>query len=257
MKNLNQTLKAIPFSVHCLSFFLIFTISCKEAKKAEPTEENGTQVAIEEETFEEMDMTFLVVDEHQVDDVPLTTHPSNQPKTADNEDLTDAMESEDMDKAMEANAETADYEVHSTDVLDDALLAMEYEVVEDITVEEAIIPLDETQTLVSYNKKGKYKDSLQVISEADGTIDQIIFTHKKHKDVYDVQAGMTAKEVKKLRKELKHMVKKGKVFLYSDTSNIMYLLDAQNAEGDELMEADIETLTVDAIIWKDKKDKDK
>lgn len=247
MNNLN--LKPILAIVFGISALLFITISCKETKKAEPVEEKVTEATLKDEALEETDMPLLVVNEHHFNDVPLTTHPSNRTKLPEDGSTT-SNEMDDM-----ADIESLNYEVHATDVLHEPLVEMEYELEEVITVEEAIIPLDETQTLTSYNKKGKFKDSLQVISEADGTIDQIIFTHKKHKDVYDVQAGMSAKEVKKLRKELKHMVKKGKVFLYSDTSNIMYLLDAQNAEGDEIMEADIETMTVDAIVWKDKKGK--
>jgi len=251
MNNLN--LKPVRAVVLGYSFLLFFALACKEAKKTDPAEESMTEAAIEEEIMEETDTGPLVVNEHHFSDVPLTTHPSAPKKTPEGGDLAADIPSKDMGDV--AKVDPMDYEVHTTDVLHESLGEMEYEVEEEITVQEAIIPLDETQTLVSYNKKGKYKDSLQVISEADGTIDQIIFTHKKHKDVYDVQAGMSAKEVKKLRKELKHMVKKGQVFLYSDTSNIMYLLDVQNAEGDEIMEADIETMTVEAIIWKDKKDK--
>jgi hypothetical protein len=130
---------------------------------------------------------------------------------------------------------------------------MEYAPVEEITVTEAIIPLDEEQTLVSYSKKGKAEDTLQVISSGDGEIQQIVFSKKHHKDVYDVENGMSAKEVKKLRKEMKHMVKHGKVFLYNDDSNVLYLLDAVDTEGNEVLEAEVDTMNVQAIIWQDKK----
>jgi hypothetical protein len=56
-----------------------------------------------------------------------------------------------------------------------------------------------------------------------------------------VQAGMSGKEVKKLRKELKHMVKNGQIFLYDDQSNIMYLLDAKD-QGNEVTEEQIDTM---------------
>ena len=35
--------------------------------------------------------------------------------------------------------------------------------------------------------------------------------------------------------------------------NIMYPMDAQNMEGDEITVADVENMDVQAIIWKDKK----
>ena len=108
--------------------------------------------------------------------------------------------------------------------------------------------------MVSYAKKGKNDAALQVVTNLQtGEVEQITFLDKNHKDVYDVQAGLTGKELRKLRREVKHMVKKGQVFLYDDQSNIMYLMDAQNMVGDEVTEADIESMEVSAIIWKDKK----
>ena len=53
---------------------------------------------------------------------------------------------------------------------------------------------------------------------------------------------MSGKEVKKLRKELKHMVKNGQIFLYDDQSNIMYLLDAKDQKGNEVTEEQIDTM---------------
>ena len=49
------------------------------------------------------------------------------------------------------------------------------------------------------------------------------------------------------------MVKKGQVFLYNEESNIMYLMDARNMVGDEITVADVESMEVSAIVWKDKK----
>jgi len=141
------------------------------------------------------------------------------------------------------------------EALEADLMEQEYEVLAS-TVEEtdAIIPLEETQSMVSYAKKGKNDAALQVVTNLQtGEVEQITFLDKNHKDVYDVQAGLTGKELRKLRREVKHMVKKGQVFLYDDQSNIMYLMDAQNMVGDEVTEADIESMEVSAIIWKDKK----
>jgi len=234
-------------------FSISLTIGCKEAKT--PEKDDIDELEIEETTIEdssENDVERLVIDEHQVNDLSITSAASsndqNSTKAKPNTDETTRTQETEEEKTDVEETEV-NYEVYPVETLHSGLSELDYESYE---VTEAIIPLSETQTVVGFNKRGKYKDSLQVISQGDGTIDQIIFTHKKHKDVYDVQAGMSAKEVKKLRRELKHMVKKGKVFLYSDTSNIMYLLDAQNAEGDEIMEADIATMTVEAIIWNDK-----
>ena len=64
---------------------------------------------------------------------------------------------------------------------------------------------------------------------------------------------MSGKDVKKLRREMKHMLKHGKVFLYDDQSNVMYLMDAKDYAGDEVAVAEVENMEVSAIIWKDKK----
>ena len=49
------------------------------------------------------------------------------------------------------------------------------------------------------------------------------------------------------------MKKNGQVFLYDDQSNIMYLMSATDSEGDEITMADVETMEVQAVVWKDKK----
>ena len=61
------------------------------------------------------------------------------------------------------------------------------------------------------------------------------------------------RKVKQLRKELKHMEHHGKIFLYDENSNLMYLMDAKDFEGDEIKVEDVESMEVEAIIWKDKK----
>ncbi len=123
-----------------------------------------------------------------------------------------------------------------------------------IDVEEVIVPVEETQTVVSYNKKGEAEAAFQVIHDPEThEIRQIVFMDKNHRDIYDVQAGMSGEEVKKLRKELKHMEHHGKIFLYDENSNLMYLMDAKDFEGDEIKVEDVESMEVEAIIWKDKK----
>jgi hypothetical protein len=107
--------------------------------------------------------------------------------------------------------------------------------------------------LIAYNKKDKQEAVLQVVSDENGEIEYIAFSDKHHKDIYDVQAGMTAKEAKMLRKELKHMKHKGNHYLYDDQSNIMYLLDVQDSEGNEDISAEVDQYEISAIVWKDKK----
>lgn len=126
-----------------------------------------------------------------------------------------------------------------------------------IEITEVVIPITETETITAYNQKGKQKGSIQVVHDSQtGEIISVAYHDKHHKDEYDVTTGMTAKEVKKLRKELKHMQHRGKHFLYSDVSNIMYLLEVNEGHGNEYTEAEMDELVVQAIVWKDKKHHD-
>lgn len=247
-------------------------------------------------SVEEVDVVedVWVIDEHQINDIALT---SVSPKSTNNDDPkgddikidedkvtddsnNDLSDSEDNPEILddtvveeslvevETDAVATDgtnivaernYQVYDYVTVSDQLEQAGYvALVEDVTEEKAIIPLDETQTLVSYGKKGDAQATLQVVTDPDGNIESIAFTDKKHNDVYDVNTGMTAKEVKKLRKEMKHMVKKGQVFLYNDESNVMYLMSTQNnLTGEEITDEDIETMEISSIVWKDKNHKDR
>ena len=229
-------------------FFVFFIlIGCSSGQKDGKGE--AEEVVVEEVVVEE---DVWVIDEHQINDIAITSA-----ATSDAEITAEADEAEaevDTQIAEEEAYEEAAYEILEMAVIEAALAEQEYEATQVVEVTEVAVPLDETQTVVSYNKKGKAEAAFQVISTpGDNEIEQIIFTDKKHKDVYDVQAGLTGKQVKRLRKEMKHMVKKGKVFMYSDESIIMYLMTTTNMLGDEVTTADVETMEVQAVIWKDKK----
>jgi hypothetical protein len=227
---------------------LLISAACGNLKNDSTTEEAATDevvVAVIEEVW--------VIEEHQYNDIPLTSKAENKaPQESARKEEREATAAEET--VADAMLEQ-DYEIATQTSLEEDLIEQEYEALEStVVVTEAIIPLEETQTLVSYAKKDKNDAVIQVISNLQtGEIEQIIFVDAKHQDVYDVQAGLTGKEVKRLRKEVKHMVKKGQVFLYDDQSNIMYLMDAQNMAGDEVTVAEVETMEVKAIVWKDKK----
>lgn len=227
-------MKKVLFTLVFVGITSALVLSCKDARKAENVEE--TVVIVEEQPVVALN-TVWVIGEHNINDMPVTS------KGAIKADA----------KEVPVTTEEA-YEIATVDVLSEGLAGLEYESTEIITVEEAIIPLSETQTLTSYNKKGVEKAELQVISSGpDSEIEQIFFTDKNHKDVYDVNVGMTGKDVKKLRREMKHMLKHGKVFLQVDESNVMYLMDAKDSQGDEISVAEVDEMEVSAIIWKDKK----
>ena len=236
-----------------LSTVFLLSLACnpqsKNKDKASEATDDADVVVIEED--------YWIIEEYEYDDIPLVAvvddehteqaaSPESQKKTSSDEAKTPAEQTDELEM---------EYESLQMEALEADLMEQEYEVLAS-TVEEtdAIIPLEETQSMVSYAKKGKNDAALQVVTNLQtGEVEQITFLDKNHKDVYDVQAGLTGKEVRKLRREVKHMVKKGQVFLYDDQSNIMYLMDTQNMVGDEVTLADIESMEVAAIIWKDKK----
>lgn len=118
-------------------------------------------------------------------------------------------------------------------------------------------PINKVLTITSYEKKGT--EVLQVVSSPTDPdeIDYIIFTDKNNNtDIYGVSSGLTAKEAKSIRKDLKHFEKKGKVFLYTEDSNILYELDGVTSQGKAVTEDDIDNMHISSIIWKEKAGKD-
>jgi hypothetical protein len=243
-----------------VALLTVFLISCG-GDSTNYNEEATADVVVEEVVIEDV----WVVDEHSINDIPLTSHPdatadiAMAADEAEEADISEEGEEIEIEAEVEEAAEIeADmeivYEIAKAEAIHEAMLEAEYEAMETFEVTEVAIPLDETQTVVAYNKKNEAISSVQVYSSLEtGEIEQVVFTDKKHTDVYNVQAGLSGKEVKKLRKEMKHMVKKGQVFLYDDQSNVMYLMHAENGLGEEVTAADVETMEVQSIIWKDKK----
>lgn len=215
-----------PLTVLIIS--LLFVVSCNSKK--EEAEEKPIEIA--EEIVVEED---FIIDEYHINDLAITSHPTAKARKQKDTSLTH---------------EVVPYKVSPAKMITDSLVN-DYAVVNELEV--IAIPLDETQTVVSYGKKDQWTGTVQVVSDLEtGEVDHIIFTDKKHEDYYDVKNGMTTKEAKRLRKELKHMKHKGQVFLYEDDSNIMYLVDAKYSDGQEIVEADLDESVITAIVWKDK-----
>ena len=246
------------FVTNCL---VVAFFGCNNSLKKEtnnpPVKNDSTEIAVTDSSPVVLEGITIVVHEHQFNNIPVTSHgkklventsPTTIPSDGTKEKTTTGLVTPDSSSYL-------DYNVHTLKQINASLLMAEYEAkMEKYTVEEALIPLEETQTIVAYNKKNEEEATLQIISvPGSEEIQQIIFTDKKHKDVYNVQAGMNGKEVKKLRKELKHMEHKGNHYLYDDQSNIMYLMHAENGYGDEINGVEIDQMEVAAIIWKDKK----
>ena len=233
-------------------------ISCgsPETSEAEDIVIVEEEPIIETEVIVEEPVSEWVITETNANEIELkspvkeTTEIAAEPNEVVEEEIVEEIQEEQLEEELEEM-----YEVITIEALNEALAEEEYEEMESTyVVEEMEIPLEEDQTLISYGKKGDAQAVLHVVSTGpNNEIQQIIFSNKNHTDEYNVQAGMTGKEVRKLRREVKHMVHKGQVFLYDDDSNIMYLMDAQNMVGDEITDGDIESMEVMAVIWKDKK----
>lgn len=213
--------------------------ACKPAEKETETAEVVEEIVVVEDVW--------IIDEHHFNETPITNHPTAKPRK----------KSTSVEAAPEVPIEDVPYQpLAASDFM--ATISQTYDVDNSVVeITEVVIPLDETQTVTSFNKKGKSTGAVQVVSNSEtGEIDHIIFQDKNHKDYYDVQTGMSGKDVRKLRKELKHMAHKGQVFFYSDDSNILYLTDIKLADGEEIVEADLDESLVSAVVWKEKSHKD-
>ncbi len=250
-----KTRKRLSYSqLWIVAVILITGTSCNNARK------DTQDVAEETVVVEVVSEDIWLVDEHQFNNMALTSKAEVKSIKKTDAGSKNSSTKEKQIIAEEKQKETeqeleGDYEIVTLAALAVDLEEQEYEeLASTVEVTEAIIPLEETQTVVSYAKKDKNDAAIQVVTNLQtGEIEQITFVDKKHQDIYDVQAGMSGKEARKLRREMKHMIKKGQVFLYDDQSNIMYLMDAQNMVGDEITVADVENMEVQSIIWKDKK----
>lgn len=244
-----------------VSVLLSTTVSCNQSAPAEETAEETVVEEIEVAEAEDAEESKTVVREHHINEVPVT----KKSKSGESTEMKESVKEENSKTALDRQVETDnEYEVTTHEELHASLQNSDYVHLDEITITETIIPLGETETVVSYSRKGKVKDTLQVVTNGNGEVQHIIFTHKHHKDEYDVAVGMSEKEVKNLRKDMKRMEKHGKVFLYSETSNVMYVLTATNESGDRysdskvadnegLAAAEVDEMKVQAIVWKDKK----
>ena len=116
--------------------------------------------------------------------------------------------------------------------------------------------LNTTKTVTSYGKNGK--EVMKVVSNPTNpdVIDYIVFTDKDNNtDVYGVNVGLTGKEARHLRKDLKHFERNGKVFLYNEESSILYETDCRTSDGKVITDNDIDNARITSVIWKDKADK--
>lgn len=248
----------VPIFAICVS---LFTVSCGAEKKIDDAKDavgaaadsasamadSALDVVVEEEVIE-----FIPVDETSVESVPLNEKwhaavKANKPeaekqaaakekpvKTASKDDVTKALESKDLTPSPQPA-------LNSNDVVS-------------LTAD----PINQTLAMTSFGKrKNEY---LTVVSSPTdpNKVDQIVFTNKKHTDIYKISPGMPVKEVRKLRKDLKHFVKNGKVFLANDDSNILYMLNVTAPDGKNVYsDAELDNMDVQSVIWNNAKDRKK
>jgi hypothetical protein len=106
--------------------------------------------------------------------------------------------------------------------------------------------------LVAYEKKGVEVLQVSVDAADPEQVMHVVFMSKDHVDEYDVRPGMKGAEARKLRRELKHMVHKGQVFLYEEDSNITYRMAVTDGSKLAYTEAEVNELNVEAIVWRNK-----
>ena len=240
----NEMIKNSMFKVaSALAVIVVMAVSTISCNNCSQKSEKTVKVTDKENAVVMEDI--WIIGEYKINDIPLTSEASTKSKS---KKTATGNISSDRDQ---------EYEVAKMQSIKASFVEQKHEIVEDVVID--IVPIEETQTVFSMNKHGKNKGTIQVISvPGSDEVEQIIFVKGKHKDIYNVSAGMSGKEVRKLRKEMKHMVKHGQVFLYSESSNIMYLMDDKISEDGVPVEEDItieevEEMDVQAIIWKDKK----
>lgn len=98
--------------------------------------------------------------------------------------------------------------------LDSLLHVLEYN--NNISKAILVSPLEKTQTVIACNKQGKAIETFKVISDREGNIQLITFSDRKNKVEYNIKDGMTKSQLKKLRKDFKHLVETGQVFYYDE-----------------------------------------
>ena len=142
--------------IQSLMFILIIiAVACDQKSKKEAVQEEPSEVLVVEE------VDVWVIDEHQINDVPLTSKAEKAEEAAKEE-----QEAEELEEEIEAEEmiEEEAYEIYTMEAINATLEEQAYEASEIVEVTEAVIPIDETQTVVAYNKKGKPQAAFQVVS---------------------------------------------------------------------------------------------
>ena len=162
-------------------FAAVFPISILFASCGSGDKTNEEQ-APQPEVVVVVEDDIWIVEEYEINDLPIT---SQSPITAEKPITKKAPAAEDQAEVSGTKDAATDmqdeaYDIATLDYLSDMAAEQDYLAETTVDVTEMVIPLEETQTLVSFNKKGEAEAAFQVVSdESTGEIEQIIFTDKK------------------------------------------------------------------------------
>jgi hypothetical protein len=211
---------------------------------ATPTADSTATTVVDTPAVE---VVALVISEHAIDDIPmLRAHHEAQRKG----------------NPVDTTAHTKAYETATATDLASALAADEILPVDTtpataqvgMPLMVAVAPVGEVDNavLVAYEKKGVEVLQVSVDPADPEQVMHVVFMAKDHVDEYDVRPGMKGAEARKLRRELKHMVHKGQVFLYEEDSNITYRMAVTDGTKVAYTDAEVDELNVEAIVWRNK-----
>ena len=189
----------------------------------------------------------LMITEHAIDEVPM---------------LRAHHEAKRAGVAMDTTAHTKPYETATAADLASAFAYYAIVPADTVTATSpagmpllvGVAPVAEVENalLVAYEKKGVEVLQVSVDAADPEQVMHVVFMSKDHVDEYDVRPGIKGAEARKLRRELKHMVHKGQVFLYAEDSNITYRMAVTDGNKVAYTDAEVDELGVEAIVWRNK-----
>lgn len=230
--------------------------SCKSCKKKEKQEVKEETTSVQ--SYPEPEPVAIIVREDYIYDIPVAKVSEEVPqaKTASKKTTTKQTTAKNETKATAPPATPPVQTKIVTRELEKELAKRDVLPVKKVDTTFFCFKEDKLNTLktvTSYQKRGE--EVMKVVSDPQNpdVVDYVVLTNRKgNADVYGVKVGLTAKETRHLRQGLRHFIKKGKVFLYTEDSNIMYELDGVTSEGKTITKDEIDKMHVATLIWKDK-----
>jgi hypothetical protein len=216
-----------------------------EAENTTPTAD--TTAAVVDTMPAAIEVLAIVIGEHAINDVSMVrAHHEARRKGA----------------AVDTTAHTKPYETATSADLAEAFAAAEVVPADTMPAEApAGLPVSvsisgvnvvDKAMLVAYEKKGVELMQVTVDESDPEQVMHVVFMSKDHVDVYDVRPGMKGADARRMRRELKHMVHKGRVFLYDESSNITYRMAVSDGAKEVYSEQEVDTMEVEAIVWSNK-----